>query len=79
MTPYKRMNVLYYYSALPLKILSKLLHLLIIPLLGIPHPPSLPGNSYLFYIIEFTWLPSSEKSSQTSQAVLSCSVMSDSL
>ena len=48
------MNVLYYYSALPLKILSKLLHLLITPLLGIPHPPSLPGNSYLFYNMEFT-------------------------
>lgn len=59
------MNVLYYYSALPLKILSKLLHLIITPLLGIPHPPSPPGNSNLFYNIKLTWPPSSEKSSQT--------------
>ena len=65
LTPYKKMNVLCYYSSLPLKILSKLLHLIITPLLGILQPPSLPGNSYLFYNIKFTWPPSSEKSSQT--------------
>ena len=65
LTPYKKMNVLCYYSSLPLKILSKLLHLIITPLLGILQPPSLPGNSYLFYNIKFTWPRSSEKSSQT--------------
>ena len=78
LTPYKKMNVLCYYSSLPLKILSKRLHLIITPLLGILQPPSLPGNSYLFYNIKFT-CPPPPRSLLRLMAVLDCSVVSDSL